>query len=115
MSEKVAILATMSPAESARVNMMFDYAAAAAAIGLGVLVFLSLDSVLIVKREVYQNLAAPTKERIGKALSLGVKIVICSAAERGFGVKDLGIEGVETWGAGSFFAYAASAQTTLTL
>lgn len=115
MSGEVAILATVPPADTARVNMVFDYAAAAAAMGFGVLIFLSLDSVLIVKRGVYGNLPPSTRERIGKALSLGVKVVACSAAKEGFGVDEFGVEGVEVWGAGSFFTYAAAAKITLTL
>lgn len=115
MSVNVAILATMAPAETARVDMMFDYAAAAAAMGMGVLVFLSLDSVLIFKSGVYEGLASATKAKIDKALGLGVKVVACSAAKAGFGVNDFGTEGIEVWGAGSFFNYVASAKATLTL
>lgn len=115
MSGEVAILATMSPAETARVNMMFDYAAAAAAMDLGVLIFLSLDSVLIMKRGVYEKLSVSTRDKIGKALSLGVKVVACSSAKDGFGVEEFGIGGIEVWGVGSFFQYAMSAKTTLTL
>ena len=98
MSGRVAILATMSPAETARVDMMFDYASAAAAMGLGVLVFLSLDSVLIFKRGVYERLGISTMERIAKATSLGVKVVACSPAKEGFGVGEFGVDGDEVWG-----------------
>ena len=115
MSGKLAILATMSPAETARVDMMFDYSAAAAAMDLEVLVFLSLDSVLIFKKGVYEKLNPATKDKIGKALSLGVKIAACSAAMQGFGVKEFGVDGVAVRGAAYFFDYAASAKTTLTL
>ena len=115
MNENIAILATMAPAETARVDMMFDYASTASAMGMGVLVFLSLDSVLIFKSGVYEKLASTTRDKIEKALALGVKVVACAAAKDGFGVKDFGIEGIEVWGAGSFFNYAASARATLTL
>ncbi|MDG7006686.1 MAG: DsrE family protein [Nitrososphaerota archaeon] len=115
MSGKVAILATMSPAETARVDMMFEYSAAAAAMDFEVLVFLSLDSVLILKKGVYEKLGPATRDRISRALSLGVKIAACSAAMQGFGVKEFGIDGVEVRGAAYFFDYVASAKTTLTL
>ena len=115
MSGDVAILATMSPAETARVDMMFDYAAVAAAMGSGVLIFLALDSVLIFKKGVFEKLSPATKEKIGKALSLGVKLAACSAAKAGFGVEEFGMGGIEVRGAGFFFDFAASAKATLTL
>ena len=95
--------------------MLFDYSAAAAAMDFEVLVFLSLDSVLVFKKGVYEKLNPATRDKIGKALSLGVKIAACSAAKEGFGVTEFGIDGVEVRGAGYFFDYAATAKMTLTL
>lgn len=115
MSGRVAILATMPPADTARVNMMFDYASAAAAMGLGVMIFFSLDSVLIVKSGVYEKLSSLTREKISKAMALGVRMVACSAAKDGYGVEKFSLGGVEVKGAGSFFDYASSAKVTLTL
>ena len=115
MSGNVAILATMSPAETARVDMLFDYAAVAAAMGSDVLIFFALDSVLLFKKGVFEKLNPSTKEKIEKARSLGVKLAACSAAKAGFGVTEFGMGGIEVRGAGYFFDFAASAKTTLTL
>jgi len=112
---KVAILATMTPADLPRVGMMLDYASAACAMGYQVLIFLALDSVLLVKKEVFEKLDNNIKRKFINAAEMGVKFVACSAAAQGFSVKEFARHDIEIWGVASFFDYASDSKITLSL
>ncbi len=113
--DKVAFLSTIPPADTARINMLLDYTSVAAAMGYEVLVFLALDGVLLVKKEVFEKLNENTKKKFDDAVNLGGKFVACSAAVQGFGVKNFCKEDIEVWGAGSFYEYASDSKFVISL
>lgn len=112
---KVAILATMAPADIPRVGMMLDYATAACAMDYQVLIFLALDSVLLVKKQVFEKLEDSIKKKFINAVEMGVNFVACSAAVQGFSIKEFARQDIEIWGVASFFDYASDSKITLTL
>lgn len=112
---RLAVLATVMPADTARMGMLLDYASAACAMDYDVLVFLALDGVMLVKKQVFEKLDSSIKEKYKKAFELGVKFVACSAAVQGFGVKEFVDDKVEVWGVASFFEFASSAKLTLSI
>ena len=113
--DKVAFLSTVPPADSARTGMLLDYASAAAAMGYEVLVFLALDGVLLVKKEVFEKLSENIKKKFENAVELGVKFVACSAAVQGYEVKNFCRDDIDVWGVGSFYDYASTAKFVISL
>ncbi|MEM0123534.1 MAG: DsrE family protein [Conexivisphaerales archaeon] len=112
---KFAVLATVSPVDTARMGMLLDYASVASAVGYDALVFLALDSVLLVKKQVFEKLDNSIKEKFKNATELGVKFVACSSAVQGFSVREFINDRVEIWGAASFFEYASNSKLTLSI
>ena len=107
---KVAFLVTAPPADEPRIQTMFGYAMAAAAMEYDTLVFLALDAAILSRKKVFENLAPDTKKRIRDAMEQGVKIMVCSAAAATYGIKkeDM-IPGLDIWGIASFYDFAVGA------
>ncbi|MCL4343373.1 MAG: DsrE family protein [Nitrososphaerota archaeon] len=114
-ANRLAVLATVPPADTARMGMLLDYVSAACAMDYDVLVFLALDSVLLVKKQVFEKLDDSIKQKFKRAVELGVKFVACSSAVQGFGVKEFINDGVEVWGVASFFDFASNSKLTLSI
>ena len=112
---KVAFLITAPAADEPRVQTMFGYAMAAAAMGYETLVFLALDAAILSKKKVIEKLQAETSKRIKDAMEMGVKIAACSAAVQTYQIKkeDM-LEGIDIWGIASFYEFAVGAGLTTT-
>ncbi|MDG6898892.1 MAG: sulfur reduction protein DsrE, partial [Nitrososphaerota archaeon] len=68
---KVAFLVTVSAADEPRIQTMFGYAMAAAAMSYDTLVFLALDAAMLTKKKVISNLLPETSKRIKDAMDIG--------------------------------------------
>ncbi len=112
---RMAILATVSPADTARVGMLLAYASTASAMNYDVMVFLALDSVLLVKRDVFGKLDSAVKDEFIKVRKMGVKFIACALAVQKFNVKEFIDDKIEVWEISSFFDYASSSKFTLSI
>ena len=111
---KVAFFVTTPPGDEPRVQTMLGYALAARAMDYEVLIFLALDGAIIIKRKVVESYSPETRSRIEDALKDGVKMWVCSAAVKTYGIqKDEMIDGVEVTGIASFYEFAADSKITL--
>ena len=115
MADKVAFLATMSPADTPRLSTMLGYALAAVSMGFDVLIFWTLDGAHVVKKKVFEKLDKQIQERFKQCLEMGCKMWLCSSAAATFNIKeDEVVDGVKIMGIASFYEYAADAKIVLT-
>jgi len=89
---------------------MFAYALVARAMQYEVKVFLSLDSALVTKQQVFEKLDAKLRSRITECIAAGVQLDVCQASAQTFSIRseDL-IPGVKVSGIATFLAYAEDA------
>lgn len=89
---------------------MFGYALVAQAMRYETKIFLSLDSALVAKRQVFEKLDAKLRGRITECVSAGVQVDVCQASATTFSIRaeDL-IPGVKISGIASFLAFAEDA------
>ncbi len=111
----MAILSTVSPADTARLGMLFAYATTAYEMNYDVVVFLALDSVLLVKKDVFQKLDGNVREEFMKARKMGVKFIACALAVQKFNVKEFIDDKIEVWEISSFFDFASKSKLTLSI
>lgn len=112
---RAAIFLTVPPSDVPRTRMALDYATFAARAGYESLIFMVLDGVLLVKKDLFERLELGLRERLLKALEAGVRFAACKIAVEGYGVKELISERVEVWEPSKFFEYASSADFTLSV
>ncbi|MFN7105405.1 MAG: DsrE family protein [Pyrobaculum sp.] len=105
----------MPPADSPRISTMLGYALAAAAMGMEVLIFWTLDGAHTVKKKVFEKLDPQIRERFKQCLDMGCKMWLCSSAAATFNIKeDEVVEGVKIMGIASFYEFAGESKITLT-
>ena len=111
----MAILSTFSPADAGRLGMLLAYAITVCEMNFEVVVFLALDSVLLVKRDVFQKLEDSVKEEFIKARKMGVKFIACALAVQKFKVKEFIDDKIEVWEISTFFDFASKSKLTLSI
>ncbi len=113
-ANKIAFFSTISPGDTARIDTMLGYALAGIAMGYEVVIFLALDSALVAKKVIFEKLDTKIKDRIENSINEGIKIGVCSASAKTFGIEvsDL-IKGTEIEGIATFFSYAQDAKIVL--
>lgn len=93
---------------------MLGYALLASAMGYETKIFFSLDSALVVKKQVYEKLDEKLRDRLKECARVGVQLDVCQASAQTFNIKpeDL-IEGARITGVRTFFDFAETADITL--
>jgi predicted peroxiredoxin len=111
---KAAFFVTTPAADEPRVQTLFGYAMAAAAMDYDTLIFLALDGAMLTKRKVVDNLTVNTRDRVLEAMRNGVQVAVCSQAAQTYGIKkeDM-LDGVKIWGIASFLDFASNADIML--
>jgi predicted peroxiredoxin len=109
-AKRVAFLSTVAVGDTPRLETMFGYALVAQAMRYETKIFLSLDSALVAKRQVFEKLDAKLRGRITECVSAGVQVDVCQASATTFSIRaeDL-IPGVKISGIASFLAFAEDA------